>query len=217
MLPGCRRRALSTCSPFGPPWAPAPIVPKLNSVIEDGNQDVATHAGRAELANDPLEDVLFVLKVRSMGQYHSVINPASFSPPHLDFCEGSGVKASFKIMMEGARDGPARPEEQEGGLIAPFNPSRGAARRGPPVPTDPEQQPCARMRTAACVCAHGARARFLAVYGASCLPPGTGGQGDRMTDDETGKLLHKHEHNDFPSASRGSRSLLLSVVQSSSS
>ena len=86
MLPGRRRAATSsTCSPFGLPRAPAPIVPKFNGEAEDGNQDVATLVGHAELANNLSEDVLFVLKVRSMGQCHSIDNLALFSPPHLDF------------------------------------------------------------------------------------------------------------------------------------
>ena len=66
----------STCSPFRPPWAPALIVPKVRALIEDGNQDVATLVGHAELANNLSEDVLFVLKVRSMGQCHSIDNLA---------------------------------------------------------------------------------------------------------------------------------------------
>ena len=48
----------SPCSPFGPPWAPAPIVPKFNGETEDGNQDVTTLVGHAELANNLSEDVL---------------------------------------------------------------------------------------------------------------------------------------------------------------
>ena len=58
MLPGGPPATSSTCSPFGLPRAPAPIVPKFNGETEDGNQDVTTLVGHAELANNLSEDVL---------------------------------------------------------------------------------------------------------------------------------------------------------------